>query len=198
LKSFFTALAMMLAFSPMAQAIAVGNDMGPNIGTILPSDMRCHLSASAAVIDYGSHSRWQLQDVGGGQQVSPGKRMLMVSVVCPYSQTMRVMLRGDRASNGNLRYGDRGNVTMRLLDAQLDGQNIPVATTTADGRVSGAAETSMSLQPGNGIVAMHNGQPAKGKTFTARIQLEPVMPESDARISARQITESSLDLDLMD
>lgn len=194
MKSFYITLATVLAFSSAVQATAAEE----NSGAILPTDTHCNLSANTTVIDYGSHSRWQLQDVGGGQKVSPGKRMLIVSVVCPYSQTMRVMLRGDRASNDNLRYGDRGSVTMRLLNAQLDGQNVPVATTTVDGRMSGAAETSLLLQPGNGMVAMYNGQPARGKSFTARIELEPVMPASDARISARQITESSLDLDLMD
>ena len=168
-----------------------------NSGAILPTNTDCNLSTNTTVIDYGSHSRWQLQDIDGGQKVSFGKRMLMVSVVCPYSQVMRVMLRGDRAGNGSLRYGDWGSVTIRLLDAQLDGQNVPVTITTADGRVSGAAENIL-LQPGNTIVAMHNGQPAKGKNFTARVELEPVMSKSDARVSARQLIESNLALDLMD
>ncbi|UUW17347.1 fimbrial protein [Serratia ureilytica] len=197
MRTFFTTLALGLALSQPAEAISALHGTTTD-NAILPIDTRCSVSAGAPVIDYGTQSRWQLQDVAGGQKVTPGKRMLMVSVVCPHTQTMRLTLRGDRAGNGDLRYGDRGSVSLRLLEAQLDGQNVQVAATTPDGMLSGAPESSLLLQPGNSLVATLNGQPAKGKSFTARIELEPVMPESAARVSARQISESNLTLELMD
>ncbi|WBF46154.1 fimbrial protein [Serratia rubidaea] len=169
----------------------------PDTDLTPPPDSRCSLSAGAPVIDYGVQSRWQLQDAGGPQRVTPGKRSLQLSVVCPYSQTMHLVLRGERAGNGELRYGERGSVALRLLDAQLDGQSVQIAAATPDGVIGGAGQTSLRLQPDSGFTAVQNGRPLKGKSFTARIELEPVMPESDARVSARQVSEANLTLELM-
>jgi hypothetical protein len=198
MKTLFKTVVLGLALSQSAEAISALHGTTADRASILPIDTRCSLSAGAPVIDYGTQSRWQLQDVDGGQKVTPGKRMLMVSVVCPYSQILRLTVRGDRATNGDLRYGSRGSASLRLLDAQLDGQSVQVATTTPDGVLSGAPVSSLLLQPGNSIAATHNGQLAKGKSFTVRIELEPVMPESAARVSAREISESHLTLELMD
>lgn len=194
MKAFLITLAMMLALSPVTPSIAAGNNMP---GIILPGDTRCKVSASSEVIDYGSYSRGQLQDAGG-QKVSPGKRILMVNAVCPYKKVMRVILHGDKASNGNLRYGNKGSVTMRLLDAQLDGKSVQVAATKVGSHLRTSVESNILLQPGQGIVAIHNDQPAEGRSFTARIEIEPVMPESDARVSAYQTIESNLTFELAD
>lgn len=194
MKVFLITLTMMMALSPVTQSRATGHNMS---GIILPGDTRCKLSANSDVIDYGSYSRWQLQD-SGGQKVSPGKRILMVNVICPYKKVMRVILHGDRASNGNLRYGNKGSVTMRLLDAQLDGKTVQVAATKAGSHLRTSSESNIFLQPGLGIVAIHNGQPVEGKSFSARIEIEPVMPESDVRVSAHQTTESNLAFELID
>lgn len=197
IRTIFPTLVLGLALSQSAEAISSLHGTHADVPSIMPIDTRCSLSAGAPVIDYGTQSRWQLQDADGSQKVTPGTRTLTLSVVCPYSQSMRLTLRGDRAANGDLRYGERGSVTVRLLDMQLDGQNVQVARTTPDGMINGAAESSLLLQPGNSFAATHNGLPIKGKSFTAHIELEPVMPESAARVSARQTSESQLTLELM-
>ncbi|RTF43319.1 fimbrial protein [Serratia marcescens] len=185
-------VALCLANAPRAALPAADGGLTP------PPDNRCSLSAGAPVVDYGVQSRWQLQDTGGPQRVTPGKRSLQLNVVCPYSQSMRLTLRGERAGNGELRYGERGSVALRLLDAQLDGQGVQLAATTSDGVLSGGGQDSLQLLPGNGFAAVQNGRLLKGKSFTARIELEPVMPESAARVSARQVSEANLTLELMD
>lgn len=195
MKLLFTTLtlgvALCLANAARAALPAADGGMTP------PPDNRCSLSAGAPMIDYGVQSRWQLQDAGGPQRVTPGKRSLQLNVVCPHSQAMRLMLRGERAGNGELRYGERGSVALRLLDAQLDGQGVQLAATTPDGVLSSGGQDSLRLLPGNGFAVVQNGQLLKGKSFTARIELEPVMPESAARVSARQVSEANLTLELM-
>ncbi|WP_058974001.1 hypothetical protein [Type-D symbiont of Plautia stali] len=162
-----------------------------------PPDNRCNLSAGSPVIDYGVQSRWQLQDVGGPQRVTPGKRSLVLSVLCPYKKAMRLSLHGQRADNGELRYGERGSVTLRMLDAQLDGQSVQIVTTTPDGVTRDSGQMGQLLLPGHSFSVVQNGHQVKGKSFTARIELEPVMPESAARVSVNQLSEANLTLELI-
>lgn len=198
MRTFLTTLALGLALCQPVEATSTRHGTTADNVSILPIDTRCSLSTGALVIDYGTQSRWQLQDVAGGQKVTPGKRILTINVVCPHSQTIRLTLRGDRAANGDLRYGDRGSVSLRLLDAQLDGQNVQMAVTAPDGLLNGTPSVITFLQPGNSIVGIQNGLPGKGKSFTARIELVPVLPANEARVSARQLNESNLTLELMD
>lgn len=195
MKILFTTLTLGVALCLAGGARAVlpvaDNGMTP------PPDNRCSLSAGAPVVDYGVQSRWQLQDDGGSQRVTPGRRSLTLSVVCPYSQTMRLTLRGDMAGNGELRYGERGYVVLQLTDAQLDGQDVQTAAITLDGTLSGGEQTSLRLLPGNIFAAVQNGQLARGKRFTARVEIKPVLPEQDARVAARQVSEASLTLELI-
>lgn len=78
----------------------------------------------------------------------------------------------------------------------VDGKTVQVAT-TAGSQLRASAESNF-LQPGQRIVAVHNGQPAEGRRFTARIAIEPIMSESDTRVSAHQTTESSVAFELTD
>jgi hypothetical protein len=197
MKNIFTPLVLGLALFLPTHAFAASPGIIESGSGILPIDKRCSLSAGVTVIDYGTQSRWQLQEAGNGQNVSPGKRTLMVSVVCPYTQTMRLRLIGDKAANGNLRYGERGNLSLRLVEAQLDSQDVQLATTTPDGIMNGTSGSARLLQPSVGVAATRNGQLAKGKNFTVRIEMEPMMPESAARVTTRQISEANLTLELI-
>lgn len=194
MKLLFTTLTLgvALCLAGGARAALPGTDDG-----LTPPDNRCSLSVGAPVIDYGIQSRWQLQDAGGPQRVTPGKRSLTLYVNCPYSQAMHLTLRGERADNGELRYGNRGSVALRLKETQLDGQSVQVAAVTPDGVINGGEQVSLRLLPDNSFAPVHNGRLLKGKSFTARIELEPIMPESAARVSARQVSEASLTLELM-
>ncbi|GAK27992.1 hypothetical protein [Serratia liquefaciens] len=196
MRKIFAALAMGLAISQPAVSAMEASSIEAQ--SFLPVDTRCSLSTGTPVIDYGIQSRWQLQDVAGGDEVTPGKRTLMLSVVCPYSQTIRLEMRGDRAANGDLRYGERGRINIRLQDFQLDGQSVQAAFMTPAGAIDSTSESSLLLQPGKVFAAVLNGQLVKGKNFNARVEIEPVLPESAARVASRQISESHLSLELLE
>jgi len=158
----------------------------------LPMDSSCNLSVGNSVIDYGSQSRWQMQSATTGvNTVTPGKRILMLNVVCPYTQTMRLALRGD------LRYGERGSTVARLFDVQMDGHSVQVANTTPSGIITGTPTDAQVLQAGQTVAAVLNGQLAKGKALSARLEIEPTLPEAEARVSARKMNESTLTLELV-
>lgn len=198
MKRLLTLLLLAAGLSQTALAAPMMPGNAQNNPLMPPQDQRCSLSAGASVINYGTQSRWQLQDVAGGQKVSPGKRMMMVNVVCPFSQAMRLTVRGDKAGNGELRYGNEGSVKLHLSDAQLDGQSVQVATTMPDGTLNGSAESGLLLKPGTSFVALRNGKVAQGKNLSVRIELEPVMAESAARVTAQESSEAQLTLELTD
>jgi len=125
------------------------------------------------------------------------KRTVVLSVGCPYSQSMRLALRGAQAPNGDLLYGDRGSVKILVQDAQIDGQAVQLTKTTADGVLDGVAEPSLQLQPGKSFAATLNGHFVQGKSFSAQIEIEPIFPVDAFRASSRQTSESLMTWELL-
>ncbi|WP_213878244.1 fimbrial protein [Pseudomonas sp. dw_358] len=158
----------------------------------LPVDVRCTVSFGNDQVDYGTVSRWQLQDAQTGpHEVTFGKRTLMLSVICPYSQTIRLRLYGERNASGDLRYGDRGRLILRLSDAQLDGKNVQLVSSRPDGVVEGSTHDSLWLQPGQVFAPGIDG-----KALTARIEIEPILPETEARVGSLRSSESRFRIEL--
>lgn len=193
------AVPLLLGLSLVQYAAADSSlNVGHKIPPLPPMDSRCSLSIGQNVIDYGAQSRWQLQDAAiGRNSVTFGKRTLMLSVVCPFTQSMRLMLRAERAARGGVRYGSQGSMTVRLLDAQMDGQAVQVANTSIKGVIKDTLAESQRLSPGETYAPIANGQLTKGKVFTARIEIEPMLPEAEARVSTRQASEAHFALDLL-
>ncbi|MBC3252464.1 fimbrial protein [Serratia fonticola] len=156
----------------------------------LPVDSRCVLSVSTPVIDYGKRSRWQLQDASAGQ-VSPGKRTLTLSVVCPYTQPIKLALLSD------LRYGMQGHINVNLSEPELDGQRIQLASLTPDGNATTSAVDNLRLHLGSRFAAVQNDRLATGKQLTLRVDIEPLLAERDARVFVAQSNEATLTLELI-
>ena len=205
MKRLVATLALGLTISQLATAMqppySGTKDMSsirPVMPAILPVDTRCTLSLGSGVIDYGSQSRWQLQNASTAfNSLTFGKRTLPLGVVCPYTQHMRLTLRGERGPNGNLLFGKRGNLTIRIFDAQMDGSSVRLAQTSSDGILSAAITDSLTLQPGQSFAPITNGNLAQGKVFTANLEIEPVLPEAEARVSAHQTSQATITLELM-
>lgn len=184
------ALLLLALTSFSAGSMAAWQDITSDMPPGLPTDNRCTLSVSTPTIDYGNQSRWQLQGTTGGQ-LTPGKRALTLSVVCPYTQPIRLALRSD------LRYGTLGNINVNLSEALLDGQSIQLASTTPDSILNDAPVDSLRLHSGSRFAAVQNGRLATGKNLTLRMEIEPVLAERDARVSGHQSSEATVTLALI-
>lgn len=193
MKRFSLALFSALLLSLTAQA-----DLPPPvISGADTADTRCSLTLSATHIDYGTLSRGQLQEASGAPQtLTPGKRQLMVSVLCPYTQTLRLTVHGEANPRGDFRYGSSAKMRVKLSSAQLDNQDVQLALSTPDGVLLKGAAGSWDVQPEQTFTPVISGQPAKGKALMLRLELEPVLTESEARISSRETSEASLNLEL--
>lgn len=168
-----------------------------NPTSTLPPDKHCSLSVSNPVVDYGMMSRWQMEDMGASK-VSPGKRSLMVNVVCPYSRTMILRIVGEGSELGGLRYGEHGTTRLRLLDAQLDGNIVELRTITPAGVITESGGHILALNAGQRLAPVMQGKLAEGKTLTVQMEIQPVLAEEDARVGSLQRSETMLSLTLDD
>lgn len=163
-----------------------------------PADTRCSVSLGSHTVDYGALSRWQLRDSeAGSRHVTFGKRTLMLSVICPSSQPLVLRLNGERSAKGDLRYGERGWLAIRVLEANLDGKSVQVVSSRPDGVIEGAASDSLTLQPGQVFAPGVNGQVAKGQSFTARVEIEPMLSAEAARVGSLTTSEARFNLQLV-
>ncbi|KHN51566.1 DUF1120 domain-containing protein [Pectobacterium fontis] len=186
------ALLLGVTFASAADVIAPFDTVMPEL---IP-DTRCNLSVSNPVVDYGIMSRWQLQDLARGS-VSPGMRSLMFNAVCPYTRTIKLLVQGEGGERGDLRYGEHGVTRLRLMDVQLDGHAVELRTLTSTGELKNGGSHAMMLTPGTQLIPVLDGRPVRGKALTARLEIQPILAESEAQVSSPLRSESMLTFSLI-
>lgn len=198
-RTYFVALLLGLAFNASVRATSLSTDSPSNPMAMLPIDTPCHLSLGSGRVDYGNLSHWQLRSAStGGDALTPGKRILTLNVVCPYAQPLRLVMHGESGTNGELRYGERGSMVVRLSDMRVDGQNVQIMNVTPSGDMKSTALEVQPLKPEQVVGAAINNQLVNGKTLTARLEIEPVMLDDELRVKSSTVKESLLTLELMD
>jgi hypothetical protein len=163
-----------------------------------PPDTRCSLSASSTQFDYGMQTRWQLRTVPGTALLSPGERALTITAACPYSQVLRLKLQGERGPHGQLRYGDQGELQVRVTAAQLDGQPVGLTLSRPGNEDAAAVALPATLGPGSELTAGEPGQLLSGRTLSLQLTLTPLLSEQDTRVITRTQNESGLSFSLLD
>ncbi|WP_202743789.1 hypothetical protein [Acinetobacter calcoaceticus] len=163
--------------------------------TILPIENLCEVNVSNAHIDFGAKTVGQLQPIAGEQKRSLGKRSFRLNVVCPFTQEMRVVLRSGRSTNGQLPFGEGGSITLRISNAELDAKPMQLSL-IKDGMHKKTASDSVFLRPDFGVMATDGGNVIKGKTFSAQLEVEPVLSEKELPVSQRKI-ETNFTLELV-
>lgn len=197
MKKLLMAIPLVFTLTPHSEAAPAGNKI-EKLLTNFASDRRCSLSLGKELIDYGTQTRSQLQNAPSvSNSFTFGKRTVMLSVICPSEQDFRLTLRSQTNAGGNVVYGERGSLFVRLSNVQVDGKSVQIAGSSVGGIIDDAASDSRFLQPDRAFVTVKNGTVAKGKTLTARMEVEPVVPTEDARVSQRQIIEARLSMELM-
>ncbi|NMY30664.1 hypothetical protein HBR94_03995 [Pseudomonas sp. WS 5412] len=197
MKTLVVVLATVLGAHQVAQAQSVLPGGTKDFPT-LPVDSRCNLSVGSSVVDYGSRSRAQLQR----SVLTPGdlafeKRTITLNVTCPYTQPIRLTLRGERSKNGTTRFGDHGGVAIRLFDAQMDGQSVLLTKSKTEGVSRAGVADSLMLQPGDTFSGFTEGSWAEGKAFTVNLEIEPALPEEETRVSAMRTSKATITMDLV-
>lgn len=164
----------------------------PQMQLTLPE---CRMTAGSGVVDFGSRSRGQLQNTPGG--MTPGTRTLQLSAACTLPRIMKLrfdgMARGSAFSWG----GADSVLRIRALRAQIDGESVQLQKLNGAGNPEGQPEASLSLTPGDGLMAVRNGLPVHGKQLNVTLEVVPVLGEQDSRPLQRAYPETSLGITLV-
>lgn len=179
----FKKLSLVL-FGTFFSLSSFASEMSDVSQSVMPIDPRCNISVGDSAIDFGMLSRGQLQR--DNQTFSPGTRVLMLNVVCPDAQLIKMIAQGLSDESGNIRYGTAGRLKLKLSDAWLDGRSVALIDVTDD---RNTPQSQISLKAGTRFSAWVNGAAAMGKNFQAKLEIVPVMEDRAARV--RQITTSN-------
>jgi hypothetical protein len=197
MKILYLTLGVGLFFTATTHLNAAKMEVNP-LGemTILPIEKRCEVNVSTPEIDYGIRTSGQLERLTDGKKLTFGKRYLTLNIFCPFNQVMRVVLRSNRDHEGQFQFGGNSSMRLRVLDAELDGKATQL-TLIKDGIQKKSASESLELRPDFGMMATRNGEAIKGKIFSARLEVEPVLSEQDTHVSRRQVAEAHVTLELL-
>ena len=78
---------------------------------------------------------------------------------------------------------------IRLFNARVDGQP---AELMRSGNAQATSSNSIALQPGETFVAVRGGAIQQGKTFTAQVEITPLLPPEAARATQLSSSEARL------
>ncbi|EMF07030.1 hypothetical protein F518_04178 [Serratia marcescens VGH107] len=162
-----------------------------------PADTRCIMSVGSTEINYGIQSRGQLQDVPEGHNLlTPGRRVLALSVLCPTERQMSLALRGMTSTGGELLYGTDGKVLLRLSDVTVDNQKVMLTTVYSDEKQGADSSEQLSLKPGQKVMAVKNGKAVVGKALTASLEIVPLLSDHSTRVATQSRSEAYFALEL--
>ncbi|EKS7202330.1 hypothetical protein O8H67_000938 [Enterobacter asburiae] len=194
--TFLTVLLSLATFTSLAGQHALTPETMPQ--PLVP-DARCQITSSTTDLDYGAKSRWEMQDMSDrSQSVTLGKRRISLSVVCPYTHNMSIKVMGDRNVRGGFRYGESGELQVRIVQAQLDGLDVQVGLSMPSGSLVGSPKDSLALLPEQTFSAVRGNQAVQGKAFIVLLEIQPVLTDTGARVSSRQTNTSNISFELVD
>lgn len=156
----------------------------------LPAIPVCTLSAGSGTLDFGSRSRGQLQSVPGG--MTPGERVMQVSVTCSLAREVKLRVDGPARGGAFSWGGEDSTLRVRVRQARLDGAAVQLQKLSAGGSPVGESQEALDLMPGNGLLAVHGGVPVQGKRLEVMLEVEPVLGERDSHPVQRAYPEALL------
>ncbi|MGF6093467.1 hypothetical protein [Pseudomonas sp. 18175] len=141
--------------------------LGVVLGCLIPTAhaASCRLFLSQSVIDFG-----QLRSAD--RSASLGRRTVRLNVVCPENSTIALRFQADAADGRGYRFGSQGLFGLALLHPQLDGKPVELA------QLYNPSERNGQMRPGQPLVVVAGGLPAKGRTFSAQVQVDTWLPSA--------------------
>lgn len=169
----------------LALAQPISRPTGLTAGSVaaIPSE-NCQLVISAPDMNYGTLTRNALRDTVGFPGLSLGNRQMVIHVSCATPVKMGIRFRGP-SIGADYVFGQHGKVTMQLGDPQLDGHRVLVGAANTAGMMPVAPASSARFVPGLVLVPVENGVPVVGSSFSATIEVEPVLPPDEVRVRSR-------------
>lgn len=155
----------------------------------------CQINLSDSVIDLG-----QLSHPGSNNVPSPGnlhalgERTISLNASCPGATKLMLLLQGDRLGD-KFRFAQRGQVSVTLSNALLDGRNVDLAR-VKDTTVPDVFGPSIVAVPGDRVIPVSAGLPAEGSNLSLQIEIRPLVPVAELSSSEAKTLESNVSFEV--
>ncbi|MFT0869486.1 hypothetical protein [Pseudomonas sp. CAM1A] len=157
----------------------------------------CALSVSQSRVDLGD--LLYPQRAPGHATDAPhvlGTRQVAVQVHCPTESSISVMLRGIPQDNGVL-FAQRGELEVQMHDAVLDGRPVMLQATDMLPAAPNAGAERTRVLPGQKVVPMTAGQPARGSNLTLQMSLTSTVPLDELVARDSKTLSASINLEVI-
>ena len=111
--------------------------------------------------------------------------MVRLNVVCPEGSVIALRFHGGAADGQGYRFGQQGSFGLTLQSPQLDGKPVELAS------LHNHAERGGQLRPGQSLVVLAGGLPAKGRTFSAQVHVDTWLPSAAIAVRDKTTLEGS-------
>lgn len=169
------------------QAIAISLD-------IAPQPQKCQISGSLANLDFGTHTRADLQITSQGK-LNLGRKITHISVTCLYPQKMILSITGNTADQ-QFSWGEAGKVRATIQDAQLDGNSAMMSRLKHKEAPLSVGFTSLKLSPGEYFTLSEKGKQISGRQLTFSLVIEPELEGDKVKLNRPYTGQSLLSLQL--
>ncbi|KRA01267.1 hypothetical protein [Achromobacter sp. Root565] len=142
----------------------------------------CRLQLSNPEVDYGALYRGELLSGRSGSTLPLGKRELMLIATCNSPTPFTFRFTGEAATSKSYRFANRGEFTVRMTGATVDGQKMDLALTEGHGAPLQAPANTKFVVPGASVSAWGHGKPATGRVFTAKVEIDTQIDEQMTRV----------------
>ena len=155
----------------------------------------CQVNLSESVVDLG-----QLSHPGSRDAPSPGnlyaldERTLSLNATCPGATKLMLLLQGDTLGD-KFRFARRGQVSVTLSNALLDGRNVDLAR-VKDTAVPDVFGPSIVAVPGDRVIPVSAGLPAQGSNLSVQIEIRPLVPVAELSSSEAKTLESNVSFEV--
>lgn len=163
-------------------------------GTALAED-DCRLDLSESRLDFGLMNR-AVASAPAAEHLL-GERRLSLTLNCPQPGDMSLFYRALAAGTERLRLGDGGSYRVQVHDAVLDGHAVQLGLLAGPGQAPAQIGTSLAWRADHGIVPLHNGQPATGRSFAAQLQVSAWARDEAIRVRDAETWEASAQVDAL-
>lgn len=144
--------------------LAAGLALATFAPNALAQATECQMTLSQPELDFGQQGRM-------GAERSLGSRALTISVLCNTPGDLSLFYRAGAADGKHYDFTEQGRYSMRVRDAQVDGQQVDLGRVTAGGQAPVDVAVEQPWLPGQGLMPMHGGAAVHGRSLTARIEV---------------------------
>lgn len=137
----------------------------------------CAVTLSQYEIDYGTLQRGEGRHL---QNTPLVPRQVSVDIHCPDMSSMGLWLDGEEAPTGEFRFSNAGRLNVTLKNASIDGRPVQLILTGEKNTPSAPSgpQTSLTLSPGQGVLAVDGSHEVKGKSFRVTAEIRGEIEDS--------------------